>query len=327
MAADPGWGVRKIFHSDLAFHILAPILWGVEVAFAYRGRKVSSADIVFIRELIAAHPGLSRRRLSTQLCQAWNWVQPNGQLRDMVARSLMLELHRAGHIELPARRMVPPNNAVRHSRPRSAEPELGLWEQSRQCPLAELGELTIRQVRRTPEEKLFGRLVEVHHYLAYTRPVGEHLKYLVWADDAPIACLAFSSAPRHLAARDEFIGWSASVRRRHLHLLAYNTRFLILPWVKVPHLASHLLGRVARRISADWQALYHHPVYLLETFIDPARFQGTCYRAANWIRLGLTTGRGHNAPTKACLQPRKELWVYPLVADFRARLCQERVDE
>ena len=292
----------------------------MESEFTYRGRKVSSADIAFIRELIAGHPGLSRRRLSAQLCQAWNWVQPNGQLRDMVARSLMLELHRAGHIELPPSRMRPPNNAARH---RSPEPELGLWEQSRECLLTELGELTIRQVRRTSEEPLFGRLMEAHHYLAYTRPVGEHLKYLVWAGGTPIACLAFCSAPRHLAARDEFIGWSASVRRARLHLIAYNTRFLILPWVRVPHLASHVLGRVARRISADWQALYHHPVYLLETFIDPARFQGTCYRAANWIRLGLTTGRGHNAPTIACDQPRKELWVYPLAADFRVRLCSE----
>lgn len=285
--------------------------------FTYRGRELSSADFAFIRQLIAAHPGLSRRRLSAKLCAAWNWVQPNGRPRDMVARSLMLALHRAGHIELPAPRMRPPNNAARH---RAPEPELSLWEQPRDCWLAQLGPLEIRQVRRTPEEKLFGRLMQAHHYLAYTRPVGEHLKYLVWAQGAPIACLAFSSAPRHLAARDGFIGWPPGVRTARLHLIAYNTRFLILPWVRVPYLASHLLGRVARRISADWQALYGHPIYLLETFIDPARFGGVCYQAANWIRLGLTTGRGHNARTSRCDQPRKELWVYPLVRDFRRRL-------
>lgn len=285
--------------------------------FTYRGRLVSAADLAFIRQLIAEHPGLSRRRLSAKLCQAWHWVQPNGRPRDMVARSLMLALHRAGYIELPPARMRPPNNATRH---RAPEPGLGLWEERRECTLAQLGPLEIRQVRRTSEEPLFGRLMQAHHYLAYTRPVGEHLKYLVWAGGTPIACLAFSSAPRHLAARDEFIGWPASVRRDRLHLLAYNTRFLILPWVRVPHLASHVLGRVARRISADWQALYHHPVYLLETFIDPARFPGTCYQAANWIRLGLTTGRGHNARTNACDQPRKELWVYPLRPDFRRQL-------
>ena len=285
--------------------------------FSYRGRDLSAADIAFIRQLIAEHPGLSRRRLSTKLCQAWRWAQPNGQLREMLARGLMLALHRAGHIELPPQRFRPPNNAVRHQAP---EPELGLWEQSRQCTLQELGPLELRQVRRTPEEKLFGQLIEKHHYLAYTRPVGEHLKYLVWAGSTAIACLAFSSAPRHLAARDAFIGWSARVRQRHLHLIAYNTRFLILPWAKVRDLASHLLGRVARQISADWQQLYGHPIYLLETFIDPARFRGSCYRAANWICLGLTSGRGHNARTSRRDQPRKELWVYPLAADFRRRL-------
>jgi hypothetical protein len=289
----------------------------VRQEFSYRGRQISAGDIAFIRQLIAAHPNLSRRRLSAKLCQAWNWVQPNGQLRDMVARSLMLGLHRAGQIELPPPRCLPPNNAARHRPP---EPDLGLWERPQQGRLAELGRLDMRQVRRTAEEQLFDRLIHSYHYLAYTRPVGEHLKYLVWAQGEPVACLAFCSAPRHLAVRDEFIGWPASVRRQRVHLIAYNTRFLILPWLEVRQLGSHLLGWVARRISTDWQTLYHHPVYLLETFIDPARFQGGCYRAANWIRLGLTTGRGHNARTSRCEQPRKELWVYPLQKDFRQKL-------
>ena len=175
-------------------------------------------------------------------------------------------------------------------------------------------------MRRTAEETLFGQLMHTHHYLRYTQPVGEHLKYLVFATNDPIAAMAWSSAPRHLAACDRFIGWSAEVRRRHLHLIAYNTRFLIMPWLRVPRLASHLLGRMARRISDDWQALYAHPIHLLETFIDPARFRGICYRAANWTCLGLTTGRGHNARTHQCHQPRKELWVYPLSKHFRRHL-------
>jgi hypothetical protein len=162
--------------------------------------------------------------------------------------------------------------------------------------------------------------MHAHHYLRYTQPVGEHLKYVVFAGSDPIAAMAWSSAPRHLAGRDRFIGWPAEVRRRHLHLIAYNTRFLIMPWLRVPRLASHLLGRMARRISDDWQGLYAHPIHLLETFIDPARFRGTCYRAANWTCLGLTTGRGHNAPTHQCHQPRKELWVYPLSKQFRRHL-------
>jgi hypothetical protein len=188
--------------------------------------------------------------------------------------------------------------------------------------LTELGALEIRLVRRTEAEALFAALLQAHHYLGYSRPVGAHLKYLVYAQDRPVACLAWSSAPRHLGPRDRFIGWSPEVRRRHLHLIAYNTRFLILPWARVPHLASHLLGRMARQLSADWQAVYQHPIYLLETFIDPARFAGTCYRAANWILLGQTTGRGHNARTSRCDQPRKELWVYPLGPDFRSQLTR-----
>jgi len=285
----------------------------------YRGRQIDAADIAGIQQLIAQNPGLSRRRLSAKLCTAWNWVQPNGALRDMVARGLLLVLHRAGHIQLPAKRCSPPNNAVRHRAvPAAILPSAEPWASS----LAELGALEIRLVRRTEAEALFAALLQAHHYLGYSRPVGAHLKYLVYAQDRPVACLAWSSAPRHLGPRDRFIGWSPEVRRRHLHLIAYNTRFLILPWAKVPHLASHLLGRMARQLSADWQAVYQHPIYLLETFIDPARFAGTCYRAANWIRLGQTTGRGHNARTSRCDQPPKELWVYPLGPDFRSQLTR-----
>ena len=292
----------------------------MQCEFAYRSRKVSAIEIEFIRQLIAAHPALSRRRLSAKLCEGWNWVQPNGQPRDMVARSLMLELHRAGHIQLPAQRFRPPNNAARHRAPASPlAPEAPPLE----CSLAELGPLEIRQVRRTPEEKLFGSLMQGHHYLAYTQPVGEHLKYLVWAQGKPIACLAWSSAPRHLGPRDRFIGWSAPQRWANLHLLAYNTRFLILPWVRVPHLASHLLAQVARRIAADWQDLYAHSVYLLETFIDPERFRGTCYQAANWIYLGLTAGLGKDAKRRVPNRSLKQLWVYPLRPDFRRQLGAE----
>ncbi len=289
----------------------------MQSAFRYRGRNYSAQEIEFVRQLIAAHPGLSRRRLSAKLCESWNWAQPNGQPRDMVARSLMLELHRAGHIQLPAQRFCPPNNAARHPAPRCQS----VWASAPlECSLAQLGPLDIRQVRRTSEEKLFGQFLEAHHYLGYTRPVGEHLKYLVCAQGQPVAALSWSSAPRHLGPRDRFIGWSAVQRRANIHLLAYNTRFLIAPWVKVPHLASHLLGQVGRRIGSDWQGLYHHPVYLLETFIDPERFAGTCYRAANWIYLGLTTGRGKEDQSRRPNRSLKQLWVYPLRGDFRRHL-------
>ena len=292
----------------------------MEVKLRYRGRSVTAGEVIFIRGLIEAHPSASRRQLSKLLCEAWDWRQPNGQLRDMVCRGLMLELHRAEHIELPAVRQRPPNNIIRRARPAAIEVDRSPIGGT----LRDLGELDLRQVRRTSEEKLFDALIQEHHYLRYTRPVGEHLKHLVFARERPIACFAWSSAPRHLGPRDRFIGWSARARRENIRLLAYNTRFLILPWVTVPHLASHLLGRMARELSSHWQELYDHPIYYLETFVDPGRFRGTCYRAANWTPLGLTTGRGKDAPTMEVNRSLKEVMGYPLSKRFRRLLSGER---
>lgn len=283
----------------------------------YRGRAVTAAEVACIRELIAAHPGCSRRRLSQELCRAWNWVQPNGQLRDMVCRGLMLALHRAGHIALPPRQKTPPNPLVQRSRPRVVD----LDRRPIQTALQALGALRWEQVRRTPQEGLFNSLLEQHHYLGYTQPVGEHLKYLVFAGERLVACLAWSSAPRHLGPRDRFLGWSAEARRKNLHLIASNLRFLVLPWVQVPHLASHLLGRMTRQLSGDWERVYGHGLYFVETFVDPERFRGTCYRAANWIVLGRTTGRGKDDQTHRANRSRKEVWGYPLDRRFRQRLC------
>jgi hypothetical protein len=287
----------------------------MNVKAKYRGREVTDADVAFIQQLIDVHPTLSRRALSRKLCEAWNWVQPNGQPRDMVCRGLMLHLHRAGHIELPARKKTPPNPLAQRSRPIVIKIDRTPLRNS----LRALGTLRMEQVRRTVREPLFNSLIEEHHYLGYTQPVGAHLKYLVWAQNRPLACLAWSSAPRHLGCRDRFIGWSAEARRRNIHLIAYNLRFLILPWVEVPHLASHLLGRMARRMPHDWQRVYGHPVYFLETFVDPQRFRGTCYQAANWIMLGRTTGRGKADQTYRPNRPIKEVWGYPLCRRFRQR--------
>jgi hypothetical protein len=285
----------------------------------YRGRQVTDTDVAFIRQLIDTHPTLSRRALSRKLCEAWNWVQSNGQPRDMVCRGLMLHLHRSGLIVLPPRRATPPNPLARRSTPAAIEIESTPLRDG----LQRLGPLQIEQVRRTDREPLFNSLIQQHHYLGYTQPVGEHLKYVVWVRNRPIACLAWSSAPRHLGCRDRFIGWSAEARRRNLRLIAYNLRFLILPWVEVPHLASHLLGRMARRLPEDWQRIYGHRVYFLETFVDPQRFRGTCYRAANWVVLGRTTGRGKADQTHRPNRPIKEVLGYPLCPRFRERLCEE----
>jgi hypothetical protein len=290
-----------------------------EVLLSFRGRPIRTADVAFLRELISQNPGLSRRRLSVQVCLAWNWVQPNGQTRDMICRGLMLALHRAGHIELPAKRKSPLNNAIAHRRVSEVEP---IDTTPVEGSLASLGPLEIRLVRRAEGEKLFAHLLRRHHYLGYARPVGEHLKYLVVAGARPLACLGWSSAPRQLNLRDQFVGAPKEAYRHHLHLIAYNSRYLILPWVKVPHLASHLLGRITRRISADWQALYHHPIHLLESFVDRERFRGTCYRAANWTSVGRSVGRGTKAKSGKLTCSIKELWVYPLGKQFRQRLLQ-----
>ncbi len=290
----------------------------METKLAYRHRMVTECDVAFVRALIAQHPGASRRELSRKLCTAWNWVQANGTPRDMVCRGLMLKLHREGLIKLPPVRYVPPNPLAERGQPGVVRVDT----QPLQGTLAEIHPLELREVRRTPDEALFNSLLAQHHYLGYRQPVGEHLKYLVLARSRPIACLAWSSAPRHLGSRDRFIGWSTTARRKNIRLLAYNTRFLIVPWVTVPHLASHLLGRVARVLAGDWERLYRHPIYFLETFIDPQRHPGTCYRAANWIRLGYTTGRGKDAPTWTPNRSIKEVLGYPLRADFRQRLCE-----
>ena len=290
----------------------------MSVKLRYRGRVITDEDVSFIRQLVAAHPTLSRRALSVKLCQAWNWVQANGHPRDMVCRGLMLALHRAGHIELPRRQCTPPNPLERRSRPPAAE----IDRTPLCCPLKELGELRLEQVRRSPREPLFNGLIEQHHYLGYTRPVGEHLKYLVLAQERPVACSAWSSAPRHLGPRDRFLGWSAEARRRNIHLIATNLRFLILPWVEVPHLASHLLGCMTRQLSGDWERVYGHPLHFVETFVDPQRFRGTCYRAANWTVLGRTTGRGKDDQTGRPNRPIKQVLGYPLQRHFRRLLSE-----
>jgi hypothetical protein len=278
------------------------------VELSYRGRKITQDDILAIRALIQRHPNDSRRTLSTRLCEAWQWRQTNGTLRDMVCRGMLLMLDRAGQITLPPVSYVRHNPLAKRARPEPVQIDTTPMD----ARLRDLQPLEFMQVRRTAEEPLFNGLMEEHHYLGYEQPVGEHLKYLVWAQGRPVACLAWSSAPRHLGSRDRYIGWSGEARRRNIGFIAYNTRFLILPWVRVEHLAA--------RISADWQRMYGHPIYFLETFVDPERFRGTCYRAANWVVLGKTTGRGKASNSYIPNRSIKEVLGYALTKRFRELL-------
>jgi hypothetical protein len=288
----------------------------VDVVCRYRGRMITAAELAQLRALIAAHPDASRRDLARWVCEQWEWRQSNGVLREGVCRGLLVHLHRAGHLVLPpGRTQAPPPGRTRRPPPLVAVDTAPL-----EGPLCTLRPLEFRQVRRTPAEALCNSLLAQYHYLGYTRPVGEHVKYVVYARGRPIACFVWSSAPRHLGPRDRFIGWTPDVRRRHLHLIAYNPRFLVLPWVRIPHLASHLLGRMAAVLRHDWPRIYGHPIYFLETFVDPTRFRGTCYRAANWVVLGRTTGRGKWDLTHRPSRPIKDVLGYPLTPHFRQLL-------
>jgi len=282
----------------------------------YRGRVITAEDILYIQDLIAAYPQETRRALSKKLCEAWQWRQPNGALRDMVCRGMLLMLDRAGQIALPPVKFVPHNPLAQRVRPSPVVIDTTPIEGS----LHHIQPLEFVQVRRSGDEPLFNSLMENHHYLGYEQPVGEHLKYLIWAQGRPVACVAWSSAARHLGSRDRWIGWNQQARRRNIRFIAYNTRFLILPWVRVEHLASHILSRMAAQISDDWQRMYGHPIYFLETFVDPERFRGTCYRAANWALLGRTTGRGKQSNSYVPNRSIKEVLGIPLTKRFRELL-------
>jgi hypothetical protein len=288
----------------------------MELDLKYRGRIATTEDIKVIENLMKANPGDSRFLLSFKFCRKVGWVQPNGAPRDMVARGYMLALYRAGYITLPPKRMDPPNPLAKRGSP----PLVKVDTAPLSCRLKEVTPLNFIQVRRTKKEALFNSLVEEHHYLGYTQPVGEHLKYIVYGLERPLACLAFSSAPRHIGPRDAFIGWDADTRRRNISLICYNLRFLILPWVSVKYLASHILSKVAKIIPGDWEDLYNHPVYYIETFVDKARFAGTCYKAAGWIYLGNTKGLGKDSVDKIPNRSVKAIYGYPLTKDFRKAL-------
>jgi hypothetical protein len=290
------------------------------IVLRFRGRNITDTHVRRICKLIAANPGVHRSGLSRLLCKQWDWLrQDNGVLREMVARGLLLLLHRAGQIELPPAGHS--NNHLRQAHAQRRAPHPVPVDRTPLCAsLKELGPVTFSQVRRTAQEPTFNWLLASAHPLGFVRPVGEHLKFVVFAGPRPVALFAWSSAPRHLGPRDRYIGWSQEHRRRNLKYIAYNTRFLVPPWIQVPHLASHLLSRMTRMLPGEWEKMYSHPVYFAETFVDPARHRGTCYRAANWVLMGRTAGLGKDDHTKKQNRSLKDVWGLPLIGDFRERL-------
>ncbi len=284
-----------------------------------QGRPIGPDELAQVRGLLAAHPDWSRYRISREVCLVWNWRSLTGQMKDMAARSLLLKLEQRGLVALPARRCHSPNR-MRHKQIRllqhPTDPITG--------SLSGLQPLQIQELSQQPEARpVFDSLLHQYHYLGYTSAVGQNVKYLVRdRQGRDLACVLFGAAAWKTRGRDAFIGWTAAQRQAQLHQVANNSRFLILPWVRVPELASHILGRVARRIAADWQGRYGHRVALLETFVERGRFRGSCYRAANWIGTGQTQGRTRQDRRHLLQAPVKDVLVYPLQADFRKVLCQ-----
>jgi hypothetical protein len=282
-----------------------------------QGRRLASEDIARIRELIAGNSNWSRRRLSEALCTEWEWRNGNGRMKDMAARSLLVKLHERGLIKLPPRRQTPSNRMTSRSVPRQTwprEPIVGM--------LGELGPLHVQEVSNDSTARIqIASALDEFHYLGCRGTVGENLQYTVTAESGRLlACLTFGSAAWKCRARDQFIGWTPEQREKHLHLITNNTRFLILPDVKVPHLASWILGQALRRLSNDWKTKYGHGISLVETFVERQRFAGTSYKAANWIRLGGTTGRTRQDRYRTLQAAVKDVYVYPLYRGFREEL-------
>jgi hypothetical protein len=289
----------------------------------YCGRDFTAEEIDRIRKLIAARPPLNRAQLSRRVCDELHWLRPDGSRKDMSCRVAMLRMERDGLIRLPAPLCKNANGRIRPKRTDAGDPAAPL-----QLPLHELGTITLCPVRSRKDSALWNELIERYHYLGYKPLPGAQLRYLVrangdrWPNPPLLAALGFGAAAWMVAPRDRFIGWTAPQRKRNLHLVVNNARFLILPWVQVQNLASSILARVAKRIAGDWKEGYGFQPVLLETFVETERFHGTAYRAANWLHVGQTQGRGKLNKAHIRLEPIKDIYLYPLTKRFRKTLCQ-----
>jgi len=283
-----------------------------------RRRTISEADIPMIQGVVNEHWAKGRKSISKILCHHWGWFQANSAPKDMACREVLLTLERMGYLILPPRK----NNSWNERRNKSAQ-VLPVDAHPISGKLADFPPIQISLVRHTALEPLYNSLVHQYHYLGYRQIVGQHLKYMAFLEDRPVACLGWGSAAWSVKSRDAFIGWGKPTKEKNLPCIVNNTRFLILPWVSIKCLASKLLAMNARRIADDWMAVYQQPVYLMETFVERDRFLGTCYKAANWICVGQTKGtakKGHDHLVHGLI---KDVYLYPLRKDFREKLQKE----
>lgn len=284
-----------------------------------QGLILKSSDIEMIKSLIKTNPSWHRTGLSKEICELWNWKRPDGSLKDMACRTMLLKLEQRRYLKLPElRRQSPPSGGKKKIHP------ILHSQTSIEKAIQKLYPITIEEVSRSGyNEDLFDYFLFEYHYLSFKKTVGESMKYFVFdKDNSPLGCVLFGSAAWKTIGRDKYIGWNTEIREKNLNCLTNNTRFLILPWIKVPHLASFILGSVLRRLNNDWLRRYGHEIYLVETFVEQSRFRGTCYKAANWRRIGETVGRSRQDRYNTMKVPVKDIYVYPLVKNFKKLLCQ-----
>lgn len=279
----------------------------------YCGRDFSPQELTQIRQLITDDPGRSRAELSRLTCQMLQWYKADGGLKDMSARVAMLRMQEDGLITLPPPRCKRPDPTVYLSN--QTTPGLAIEQAA-----GTLAPIRLQLVQHKSDSRLWNEYIERYHYLGHKPLPGAQLRYFIYAQNQPIALLGFGAAAWQTAPRDLFIGWSHEQRKKNLHLVVNNARFLILPWVQSKNLASMILSKAAKRLPDDWQVQYNYRPVLLETFVEKPRFEGTCYKAANWKYLGQTKGRGKLGVSGKQSVPIKDLWVYPLNTRFRAHL-------
>lgn len=288
-------------------------------AIRVQGRDLFPADINYIKQEIANHPDWHRTRLSRELCIAWNWTDEVGRPKDMACRTMLLKLECRDLLALPPRK----RSGINHLRGKSFQP-VSHDTAAISGALKRIQPITLVCVARRDEVLLWQTLLVQYHYLGFTTRVGQSLRYVAYAcDGRPLACLLFGAAAWKTAARDDFIGWSAKAREKNISRIVNNMRFLIPPWVNVPHLASHVLGMAARQLPGDWQVKYGFEPVLVETFVERKRFKGTCYKAANWQHVGATTGRTRQDRYSKIKVPIKDIYLYPLCRDFKKTLRAE----
>lgn len=288
------------------------------IVFRYRGRELTHNDISFIRETINKHYTKGRTPISRILCKAWHWTQANGEPKEYAARDLLLRLEEKGLVDLPPR--IRPNN----NRKKKSFDQIPLFNKDPLTGSAgDYPEIHVQNLE--PQNNyLWDYLIHHYHYLGRPTLVGEHIRHLVFIDGQVVACLSWASAAWKIKARDQFIGWDETTKRKNLHLIANNSRFLILPWIRVKYLASKALSLSLRRLGADWEKTYEHPLYLAETFVDISRFSGTCYQAANWIEVGRTKGSAKKGNEYQYHGRAKAIYLYPLHPHFRRFLLDDQ---